>query len=501
MADGALYCEHCGEDIHIVPDFEPELEQNMRQIISGMVDGMEGAAPEGRKDSGARPEGRKAEEKKPGSLKRRKWILPVALAVPVLAAAVGMGVWVYFYNSREYQIEKAVQCVETEEYDRAIKYYSRALALGGDDIELQFSLAEVYFLKNNKIEYEYLLREITRNENATNEQLDRAYGRLIAIYRARGDYKTINDLLLGSDNEQLIASYQNYIATPPEFSVMEGEYTAIQPLKLTAMGTGRIYYTLDGSDPDENSNLYTMPIILENGSYTVKAVFINDNGISSEIVERKYFIDYDVIPAPEISVVSGQYNLPTYIEVMDVDGDEVYYTTDGSTPSYTSNAYSGPIPMPVGASHFRFARIVEGVVGEVADCKYELVLNTEYTPGQAADTVAEYSQSSGRIRDAAGHFDESGSVYVYEYLYVVNIDQISDFYVVAEVLRDAEGIQVRTGNYYAVDIYTLDLYQLLQEDGRGYQLNVLRGHQPTGPDGAATGQEADTGTDTGSDSP
>ena len=29
MEEGKLYCEHCGEDIHIVPDFEPEIEYNM----------------------------------------------------------------------------------------------------------------------------------------------------------------------------------------------------------------------------------------------------------------------------------------------------------------------------------------------------------------------------------------------------------------------------------------------------------------------------------------
>ena len=44
------------------------------------------------------------------------------------------------------------------------------------------------------------------------EQLDRAYGKLIAIYRARGDYKTINELLMGSNNEQILTTYQNYIA-------------------------------------------------------------------------------------------------------------------------------------------------------------------------------------------------------------------------------------------------------------------------------------------------
>ena len=36
-----LYCEHCGEDIHIVPDFEPEVEYNMEQTLSDIAKEME----------------------------------------------------------------------------------------------------------------------------------------------------------------------------------------------------------------------------------------------------------------------------------------------------------------------------------------------------------------------------------------------------------------------------------------------------------------------------
>ena len=41
MEEGKLYCEHCGEDIHIVPDFEPEVEYNMEQTMSDIVKEME----------------------------------------------------------------------------------------------------------------------------------------------------------------------------------------------------------------------------------------------------------------------------------------------------------------------------------------------------------------------------------------------------------------------------------------------------------------------------
>ena len=466
MTEGALYCEHCGEDIHIVPDFEPELEENILQIIEGIREDIEEEAP---------PDDlTETESSERSFFKRRLCQIAIFAAVLALAAAVAMGVWVYRHNSEEYQVSKAVQYTTLGEYDKAIAFYNRALELKEGDIELQFSLAEVYFLKNNKIEYEYLLREIVKNERASNEQLDRAYGRLIAIYRDREDYETINELLLGSNNAELIAMYANYTSNPPEFSVIEGYYNSIQPLKLTAAGNGRIFYTLDGGDPDEDSFQYTMPILLENGDYLVKAVFINEYGIVSDVVSKEYHIDNDVILAPEININSGTYNMPMDIEVLTMEeDDEIYYTTDGSVPDYTSNLYTQPIHMPLDRSTFKFARIVDGVTGDVTERSYELILNTDFSVNQAYDTIVEYALSSGRILDREGHFGDTGDKYIYEYLYVTNINQISDFYVFAEVQRDIDGVQARTGNFFAVDVYLGTRYKLQQSNYGRYSLEAI----------------------------
>lgn len=472
MADGVLYCEYCGEDIHIVPDFEPELDQYLQQTVDGIVDEL------GEDDPADEVQAEQGDRKASG--KRHLWPLSVLLAVLVVAAAVGMGSWVYLYNSEEHQINKAVQCVAQEQYDQAIVYYNRALELDKDNVELMFSLAEVYFLKNNKIEYEYVLREITKKENATEEQLDRAYGRLIAIYRDREDYKTINELLLGSNNERMISAYSNYIANPPEFSVIEGYYTTIQPLKLTAIGTGSIYYTLDGSDPDPSGTQYSMPILLEEGDYIVKAMFVNEYGIESEIVKKEYHIDNDEVPPPEIGAVSGDYNVPTYIEVLDLEeGSEIYYTTDGTTPTSSSRSYTEPIPMPLGKSSYKFVRVVDGVMSEVTERTYNFVLNTEYLPEQAVQAALEYSLSIGKIRDTAGHFDDTGAMYIYEFLYVVTIEPNGDFYVIAEVQREVDGAQARTGNFYAVNAHDGNLFKLQQEESGRLVLIAIDANQDT----------------------
>ena len=306
------------------------------------------------------------------------------------------------------------------------------------------------------------MREIIKNKNATIEELDSAYSKLIAIYRARGDYQTINDLLLDSKNETLLSTYQGYIAREPEFSVKEGYYTSIQPLKLTVIGTGMIYYTMDGTEPTENSAQYTAPIILENGDYVIKAYFVNENGVSSSVISKEYHIENDEILAPEVNALSGRYVYPIDIEVVDPE-DNVYYTTDGSDPTYLSLIYSGPIHMPLGKSTFKFARVVDGVTGDITERNYELVMDTDFTPAQAVDSVVEYVVSTGKIIDGSGRYDESDNKYQYMYQYVTNINEEGFFYVVAEVLSSTDGSTVRTGSNYAVNVHTRERFKLQQD--------------------------------------
>ncbi|MBO5336311.1 MAG: chitobiase/beta-hexosaminidase C-terminal domain-containing protein [Lachnospiraceae bacterium] len=493
MKDGLLYCEHCGEDIHIVPDFEPEIEYNLEQTLNDIVKEIRGPEEEIFSEEEISTEDISTEdisveeipeqvldeviqdwdEHKDKKHRRKKpillhWILGIVIVVAIIGSAVGLAY--YRYHSPEYQIGRAEACTVTQEYDRAISYYSRALELTPGSIELKFALAEVYFLKNNKIEYEYLLREIVKDKNATMEQLESAYGKLIAIYRAREDFDTINDLLLASNNESIKSIYQSYLAIEPEFSIKEGYYTSIQPLKLTTFGTGKIYYTTDGSDPNENSQLYTAPILLEDGDYCIKAVYINENNISSEIVTQKYHIEIEKLPSPEISVVGGDYEFPINIEVISEEPETVYYTTNGKDPTEHSTLYTGPIPMPLGASTFKFIRIEDGKSSEVVERSYNLKMNTTLTPNEAISLVFNYALESGRILDAEGHFDDTGYTYRYDYQYVKNINKVDDFFVITESVLDLDKAASRTGNDYAVNAYSREIFRLHRDEKNNYVL-------------------------------
>ena len=122
--------------------------------------------------------------------------------------------------------------------------------------------------------------------------------------------------------------------------------------------------------------------------------------------------------------------------------------------------------MPLGKTVFKFARIVDGVVGDIAQRIYYLQMHTEYTPEQAASDVAVYVMESGKILDLEGHFDESGDMYKYVYQYVTHIKDADDFYIIAEIYQASDGTLTRTGNNYAVNAYTGERFRL-QRDERG----------------------------------
>ncbi len=490
MPEGSLYCEHCGEDIHIVPDFEPELERNIEQNINSILEELY-EKEEAVQEEASEEVPLKSTPAKP--FKLRKWQLALIFGSIFTAAAVWAAWSLYSYNSKDYQADRGAYYAGQAKYDRAISCYNRALELDSNNIDLMFSLAEVYLLKNNKIEYEYLLRGIVRNPAASTEQLESAYSKLIAIYRAREDYQTINDLVLSSNSEQILATYQNYIARMPEFSIKEGYYASIQPLTLTAFGTGKIYYTMDGTEPTEGSTAYTAPIILEKGDYVISAYFVNDKGICSDIVTKEYHIEIEEIPAPDVSVPSGEYKSPVNIEVSGAEG-EIYYTTDGTVPTYSSSVYTGPIPMPLGKSTFKFAQIVNGVTGLVAERTYQLKMKTSYTPEQAVSAIRDYALGTGKFYDETGRFDESGAAYQYEYQYVMNINGIADFYVVSEILRSSDGTAAKTGSNYAVNAYTGEFFRLEQDKYGNYSLIIIEKITGNNPEKSGTEKVEAPGT-------
>ena len=63
---------------------------------------------------------------------------------------------------------------------------------------------------------------------------------------------------------------------------------------MLANTQGTIYYTVDGSKPDESGLVYSSPVFLESGQYDIRAVFINSYGVESDETQEHYFVDVTV---------------------------------------------------------------------------------------------------------------------------------------------------------------------------------------------------------------
>lgn len=89
-------------------------------------------------------------------------------------------------------------------------------------------------------------------------------------------------------------------------SIPGGFYPAAISVLLTA-GDSKIYYTLDGNDPDSTSSLYTSPVSITKTS-VLKAVSLKKGYTPSPIFYRSYFINVTT-DLPVISLSSDPYNL------------------------------------------------------------------------------------------------------------------------------------------------------------------------------------------------
>ena len=122
-----------------------------------------------------------------------------------------------------------------------------------------------------------------------------------------------------------------------------GEYLVDQEVTITcATEDTTIYYTTDGSTPDNTDIEYTAPFTIFVG--TVKAIATKVASTDSAIASETYTINLPDVDTPVILPVSGTYNYGSTAEITcGTSGAAIYYTTDGSTPDNTDTEYTVPI--------------------------------------------------------------------------------------------------------------------------------------------------------------
>lgn len=450
--DGHLICEVCGYEIQIVPDFEPDIEPQIDNNIVGDALG-DTVVSEGDFTTTQDLLDTTSHVALPELIRHRVLIiLCTGLAILII---IILAIWgIRRAADPDHQLNRARNLAARGKYEDAVSALENLYVSQPDNSEILYLESDYYMeLGKTDLAVDTLKRMISSDRYSADEVYS-AYDRLINIYAESGDYDSIAALLAECKYSEITLAYQNYVAFPPVFSYEEGTYDNAIRLKISANTSGTVYYTLDGSVPNESSPRYDSPIVLDHGEYLVSAIFINQYGIVSDMVTGKYDISNNIPEAPVVNADSGDYHSPVLIKVEVPEGAKVYYTTDRSVPTVDSVQYIDPIPMPVKYSNFNFAAITEdGLTSEVVVRSYSLTFPDGIPLNEAVDILKARLIERGMLTDMNGHSDRAPGRYTYEVISAIPIAGQGDYYTIREFYHDGTGTQTPTDTTYIVEIH------------------------------------------------
>ncbi len=159
----------------------------------------------------------------------------------------------------------------------------------------------------------------------------------------------------------------------PTFDPEAGTYNETQNVTIACATDGAtIYYTLDGSEPTSNSNVYSQAIPVSSTT-TINAIAMKDGMNPSNMATATYTIK---VATPTFTPEAG-----TYGEVQDVtincatSGASIYYTTDNTDPTTGSTLYDGTAISVTETTTIKAIAVKDGLYdSEIATATYTIVL-------------------------------------------------------------------------------------------------------------------------------
>lgn len=171
-----------------------------------------------------------------------------------------------------------------------------------------------------------------------------------------------------------------YVITPPAaaptFSPVQGTYVKAQSVTLSCTTSGAvIYYTTDGSTPTTSSAIYSAPLTVS-ANETITAMALASGGSPSPTASANYVISGPAA-TPTFSPIAGKYTSVQSVSILDATPNAaIYYTTDGTVPTTSSQLYTGPITVGATETIQAIALARGGTPSPVGKAGYTITLPT-----------------------------------------------------------------------------------------------------------------------------
>lgn len=303
LETGSIYCKHCGQELQIVPDYDP-----LDELVIGQENSPEETIKKKEKQN-ISSESAAAEQQSSRNRGIRK-IPKIFWLLGVLILSFAAFLTAYFFmsrgNSYSYQLKKGIALTEAEKYQEAIPYLKQAQNLqksleGADTQPLRF-LARAYAGVDAREMASECMKEAVQMEDAAREdhyELEELYLEWMDILNETKQTEQIEEIIENCKYEEIRQILLPYRIKKPSCDTPEGTYSRYLNLELEAE-YGTIYYTLDGTEPTAESTRYEGSVNLhEEGEVLLSAVAINKKGMVSEKLVLVYKLEFNNVYGTE----------------------------------------------------------------------------------------------------------------------------------------------------------------------------------------------------------
>jgi len=167
-----------------------------------------------------------------------------------------------------------------------------------------------------------------------------------------GNTYATHTITVPATNITFTAAFSQLTVATPTIAPNGGTFTNSVSVTLACGTTGAtIHYTIDGSTPTTNSTTYVSAITLSN-SVTVNAIGVATGYAQSSGVAAGFtIINVPTVATPVFAPAGGTYTSSVQVAIScSTSSSTIRYTTDGSTPTGSSPAYTGMITLTQSAT-------------------------------------------------------------------------------------------------------------------------------------------------------